>query len=263
MRIFDAHAHIFPEKIAEKATENIGRFYGITMSHNGSSEYLKESAAKIGAEGCLVCSVATRPAQVKAINDFIAGQLKENPTFVGFGTVHPYMKNAADEISRFMGMGLRGIKLHSDFQEFPIDDPEAFPIYEMAEAQGIPILFHCGDSRFGYAYSSPLRLITVLKRFPALRVQGAHFGGYSEWENVLLYPHSDNLFFDTSSSLAFLPREKARELIRTFGPEHFFFGSDFPMWDHSQELTRFLALGLPDEENEAILYTNFARFVGL
>ena len=30
--IIDAHAHIFPAKIAEKATNAIGSFYGIPMS---------------------------------------------------------------------------------------------------------------------------------------------------------------------------------------------------------------------------------------
>ena len=38
--IVDAHAHIFPEKIAQKATENIGRFYDIPMCHLGSAEEL-------------------------------------------------------------------------------------------------------------------------------------------------------------------------------------------------------------------------------
>ena len=30
--IIDAHAHIFPEKIAENATLNIGHFYDIPMT---------------------------------------------------------------------------------------------------------------------------------------------------------------------------------------------------------------------------------------
>ena len=41
--IIDAHAHIFPEKIAENATENIGHFYGIPMDGNGMSKRLREA----------------------------------------------------------------------------------------------------------------------------------------------------------------------------------------------------------------------------
>ena len=31
MKIIDAHAHIFPDKIAVKASESIGHFYDIPM----------------------------------------------------------------------------------------------------------------------------------------------------------------------------------------------------------------------------------------
>ena len=39
-KIYDAHAHIFPAKIAEKATQSIGHFYDIPMHHLGSAEEL-------------------------------------------------------------------------------------------------------------------------------------------------------------------------------------------------------------------------------
>ena len=32
-RAADAHAHIYPGKIAEKATENVGRFYDLSLIH--------------------------------------------------------------------------------------------------------------------------------------------------------------------------------------------------------------------------------------
>jgi predicted TIM-barrel fold metal-dependent hydrolase len=189
-------------------------------------------------------------------------QVQEHPSFIGFGTVHPYMADPLGEISRFMALGLKGIKLHSDFQEFPIDDPQAFPIYRKAEREGIPILFHCGDSRFGFAYSSPLRLISTLGFFPGLKAIAAHFGGYSEWEHVTGYPKLPNLYFDTCSSLFLLPREKCLELIGLYGASQFFFGSDFPMWDHQEELERFRALGLSKADEALVLGGNFARFMG-
>ena len=36
-RAADAHAHIYPGKIAEKATENVGRFYDLPMAEVGLS----------------------------------------------------------------------------------------------------------------------------------------------------------------------------------------------------------------------------------
>jgi len=49
-------------------------------------------------------------------------------------------------------------------------------------------------------------------------------------------------------------------MIRNYGVENCFFGSDFPMWSHEDELMRFLSLGLSEEENKLILAENFKRF---
>ena len=42
MRIIDAHTHIFPEKIADKASEAIGEFYDLPMNSGGGSKTLLE-----------------------------------------------------------------------------------------------------------------------------------------------------------------------------------------------------------------------------
>ena len=41
------------------------------------------------------------------------------------------------------------------------------------------------------------------------------------------------------------------------------FGTDYPMWNPAQELERFLALHLPQRDEENILYNNAARLFGL
>ena len=69
--IIDSHAHIFPQKIAEKATINIGKFYDIVMDLNGSVDMLLAQAEKVGITKSVVHSVATVPQQVCSINDFI------------------------------------------------------------------------------------------------------------------------------------------------------------------------------------------------
>ena len=71
-RIIDAHTHIFPMKIAAKAVASIGDFYDLAMHDGqGTAEALLKSGREIGTERYLVCSTATKPAQVKSINDFI------------------------------------------------------------------------------------------------------------------------------------------------------------------------------------------------
>lgn len=257
-RIIDAHTHIFPQKIAEKAVTSIGNFYDLEMHRRGTAEALLEDSGKIGTERCLVCSTATRPGQVQSINDFIFEECREHPEFVGFATLHPDLEDIGAEFDRILSRGYYGIKLHPDFQEFNIDDERAMEIYRRAEGK-LAILFHTGDNR--YEYSAPRRLARVTQRFPDLVCIAAHFGGYRRWEEAYEVYESPNIYMDTSSALFALPREQAWRFFEKFGMDHFFFGTDFPMWSHEAELARFDALELPPEARRAILAENFARVI--
>ena len=72
MKIIDAHAHIFPTKIADKASKSIGDFYEMDMDSDASLESLLKKEEEINSEYTLVCSSALSPKQVVSINDFIS-----------------------------------------------------------------------------------------------------------------------------------------------------------------------------------------------
>ena len=261
LRVSDAHTHIYPDKIAEKATAAVGAFYDIPMSRIGMSEALLAAGQKNGTDRYLVCSVATKPEQVASINTYIAGECAKHPAFVGLGALHHQLQDPLASIEHACELGLRGFKVHPDFQKFNIDDPALLPVYRILAARKLPILFHMGDNR--YDYSAPIRLARVLDRVPDLRCIGAHFGGYRRWREAERVLRGADLYFDTSSSLPYLGKEEALEIIHVYGADRMFFGTDFPMWDPKEELDRFLALDLPVEEAEKILYGNFAAFFGL
>ena len=259
--IIDAHAHIFPEKIAAVATESIGNFYDIPMTGCGLSDKLVESGRTIGVKRYLVCSTATTQHQISAINHFISGECTLHPEFYGFGTTHADSDDVAADVEQILALGLHGVKLHPDFQKFNADSPEAYKIYEAIEGV-LPVLIHCGDNR--YDFSDPRRIARIHKDFPKLKLMAAHLGGYQQWDEAIKCLRGDEtLKFDVSSSLAFLTPERAAEIIHIYGSENCFFGSDFPMWDHEEELERFLALGLTEEENRMIFSENIKNFLDL
>ncbi len=264
LHYFDTHVHIFPHKIAEKASVNIGKFYDIPMDFDGTVEHCLEIADKGGVEKCLVHSVATTHHQVTSINNFIAESVSEHSDrFIGFCSLHPSMtQNECDEeIKRVIGLGLHGIKLHPDFQEFDIDSPEAMKLYEVIDGR-LPILFHTGDCRHGY--SSPEKLANAIKHFPKQTVIAAHFGGWMEWDKGEKYLSDfPNVYIDTSSSLYAVPPEKAKQYISSFGVDRVLFGSDYPMWSVVDEIERVAAIDLTDEEREKIYYKNACRLFGV
>ena len=257
--IIDFHAHIYPAKIAEKASKNIGLFYNTQMCYDGSPEKLLESGRKIGVEKYIVHSTATVAHQVEAINNYIISEVNLHKEFVGFGTIHPDYEDFENELKRIKSLGLRGIKLHPDFQKFQVDTPGMDDVYEVIAELKMPVLVHAGDYR--YDFSGPKRILHVLEKHPSLIVVAAHFGGYTEWDNAMEYLVGKKVWFDTSSTLWKLPVEKADRMIKAHGFEKFLFGSDYPMWDHEDELKRFLRLSLSPEEREAILYKNAEKLL--
>ncbi len=262
-RIIDSHTHIFPAKIEEKAVASVGAFYDISMFHRGTEEELVLRGSKAGISKYLVCSTATKPEQVVSINDFIIGACSRHEEFIGFGTIHPYMENMEAELERIISHGLKGVKLHPDFLGIYLDEPASIKAFRLCAKHKLPLLFHTGDDR--YDYSSPERLANAMSQVEDMVAIAAHFGGYRCWDEVLKYLKADNgrVFFDTSSSLFVLDKQKARDMIFELGTHRFFFGSDFPMWDPQKELDRFLALELPEDVNSAILYDNFSGLLGL
>lgn len=256
-RAADAHAHIYPEKIAEKATASVGAFYDLKMNNVGLPSVLAEQGGGAGIDRFAVCSVATKVEQVRSINRFIEGACREYPQFVGLAAWHPDIEDIEGELDDIEGRGLRGIKLHPDFQEFQIDDPKMLPFYKAAHRRGLPILFHTGDDRKDF--SSPRRLARLLDKLPELICIAAHLGGYTEWKAARECLQGPNVYVDTSSSMAFISKEEALENIAHFGTDRVMFGTDFPMWQAKDELAAFFGLGLTVEENKAILYDNFSR----
>ena len=262
MEIIDAHAHIYPSKIAEKATKAIGDFYDLKMELTGSPDALLTEGKAAGISRFVVHSCATKASQVRAINEFIKEEIETHKEFIGFMTLHQDMteKEIDEEVSFCIKSGFKGIKLHPDFQRFYIDDENAEKFYRVV-GDRLPFLFHTGDNR--YEFSKPYRLAAAAKKYKNVSFIGAHFGGYRCWNETEVYEGLDNVFFDTSSSLAFISAEDAKKMIEKRGAERFFFGTDFPMWEAKEELLRFDKVTLSSSDKEKILAGNIKSFLEL
>ncbi len=261
-KIIDAHCHIYPDKIAQKASDSTGNFYKIPSLLDGKTSTLLEHGKIAGFDHYIVQSVATTPKQVSSINNFIANSVKEsNGKFTGLGTLHPDSENICADVEEIIALGLKGVKLHPDIQQFKIDDYRMLKIYELCEGK-LPILLHTGDSR--YDYSNPNRMMPILDIYQNLTVIGAHFGGWSVWEEATkVLSKYKNFYVDCSSSLYALTPEKAKKLIMTYGTHKVLFGTDYPMWKPEEELEKFMKIELSEQERQDILYNNTAKLFGI
>ncbi|MEG2260914.1 MAG: amidohydrolase family protein [Raoultibacter sp.] len=260
MPVIDIHAHIYPEKIADKAVDSVGDFYDIEMFGGGYAEALLEATKDSPITHFVVHSVAMKPNVVESINDFIAEECRTHPEFIGFAALHQDYPNPEAEIERAIGLGLRGVKLHPDTQKVNMDDPRLMRIYEIIEGR-LPLIVHTGDYR--YDYSHPRRLQSILHTFPHLVVDAAHFGGWSIQDEAITYLKNENCFLDMSSTMGFIGDAHTKRLVDTYGADRILFGADFPMWNPTTELERFCDLGFSEVDREKMLWHNAERFLGM
>lgn len=254
--VIDSHCHIYPEKIAAKAVAGTDKFYDTTAACLGTPVDLLEVNEKAGVDHSIVQSVATTPKQVQSINGFIADTVKKaSGKLTGLGTLHPNSDHLREDVEHLIALGLKGVKLHPDIQNFKVDDYRCLKIYELCEEFSLPILMHTGDKR--YDNSNPNRLIPILEIYDHLTIVGAHFGGWSIWEEAShVLCDIPNLYVDCSSSMPWISDEKTVEIIRRYGAGRVLFGTDYPMWSPVKELDRFMTLPLTDEEKRMILSEN-------
>jgi predicted TIM-barrel fold metal-dependent hydrolase len=258
MKIIDAHCHIYPDKIAAKAVENVGNFYQIEMQGAGSTGDLLARQQQANITASIVHSVALRASNVQSINDFIAEQARLYPSLIGFATMHQEFANMEAEVERCIAAGLRGFKLHPDSQGVNADDPRLMRLYEIIEGR-LPLILHCGDYRWDNSH--PRRIREILHAFPRLVLNAAHFGGWSLYDLAVEYLEDESCFMDISSASVYLGPRRTTELIRIYGAERILFGSDYPMWDPAEEVERFWKNDLSEAEREQICWRNAERFL--
>lgn len=262
--VIDAHCHVYPEKIALKAVESTSRFYdGIDAAHDGQVSTLATVGKQAGIDHFVVQSVAMSPKQVNSINAFIAQTVADsNGTMTGLGTLHPDSTDIKGDIEHILELGLHGVKLHPDIQQFKIDDYRCLKIYELCEKYRLPILMHTGDYR--YDFSNPNRVLPVMKIYTNLTMVGAHLGGWSVWNDAVeKLVDLPNFYVDCCSCMMYIDCERVEEIIRIYGADRVLFGTDYPLWSPVSEMKNFLSLGLSEDEKRLILSENAKKIYNI
>lgn len=262
MHIIDIHTHVYPEKIARKASDSVRKFYQLdgSLEMDGTVDMLLQRGTVAGISQFVILPVSNTPNRVRHINSFILEQSQKQDRFIGFGTVHAEMEGLSEEVEWIMENGLRGIKMHPDSQRFPIDDPRLYPVYDAIEGR-IPLILHMGDQR--YNYSHPVRLRKIIDSFPRLEVIAAHFGGYSMFQTARDLLEDTDCIFDISSAMMFMEKGEAERYINLYGAERMAYGTDYPLWDPVNEVKRFQSLHLTADQFDQISHKTAQRILKL
>jgi hypothetical protein len=234
----DIHTHAFHPKIADKVLAQLKDHYHISPTGTGTVEDLLPRLKKAGIDRAVVHSAATKPDQVIPANNWAIFMQENYPELFSFGTIHPAYAAWEKELDRLENKGIKGLKIHPDFQGFSMTDKRLAPIYEAIGTRFV-IMLHVGDTTPPEKNaSSPQKVAELIRNFPSLTVIAAHFGGYHHWEYVCDHLAGKNVFLDTSSSLFTIPQDLLESIFNNHPRERIFFGSDYPLFNPADELKR-------------------------
>lgn len=260
----DFHTHAFPDKLADAAISSLGACSGLEPYCDGTVSSLRRCAAEDGVDICVVLNIATNEKQQQKVNDF-AASINNTEGIVSFGSVYPLAASAIYELDRIKDMGLKGIKLHPDYQLFFVDDEKMIPFYRHIAKLGLITVFHAGADIGIYdpVHCTPERLSKVIKYFEGAPVVAAHFGGYLFWNDVEKYLVGKEIYFDTSFSYARIPLPQAKRIIERHGTDKILLGSDMP-WSRAADGIKLIRyMNLTECDTEKIIGKNAARLLGI
>ena len=281
--IIDIHTHIFPEKIAASTVKKLELLSHTRSFSDGSASGLKASMSRAGVDASLVLPVATNPHQVPHVNDSSAriNDLGPETGIYSLGCIHPDFDGYKEELARVASLGLKGVKLHPEYQGVDFDDIRYLRILDRCGELGLAVLSHAGlDIGFpGKDNCSPAMVLRALKQVGPVKLALAHMGGWRQWDQVEELLWDTQVYMDTSYALgAISPLEgdsyyRPEELplmeeaqfmgmVRKFGADRIMFGTDSPWDDQQTALARLRALPLEPRELDAILGENAQRWLG-
>ncbi len=261
--IIDFHTHAFPEKIAGRAMEKLSHASGgLVPQTDGTIDGLKNVMKADGIDKAVALAIATNEKQQRSVNDFIISQ--ECNEIIPFGSVFPDAPDAIEELERISALGVKGIKLHPEYQQFFVDDEKMKPLYKKISELGLIVLFHAGED-FGYPapyHATPERLRNAAKWIDSPMVC-AHWGASCMGEDVLKYLCDIPVYFDTAFGYGTMPKDRAQRILEKKGADYILFGSDCPWHSPSWDVRMIESLDVSESDKEKIYHLNAEKLLNL
>lgn len=258
----DFHTHIFPDQIAPGTLKFLSGVSHTTPFTNATSEGLLTSTEVSGLEYSVILPVVTKPSQFRAINEF-ASHFTEGK-LISFGGIHPDSENYKEQLMQIKSYGLKGVKLHPDYQHTYFNDIKYKRIVAYASELGLIASVHAGVD-IGYpepVHCTPPMAREVIEEVKPDKLVLAHMGGFGLWDEVEDLLVGKPVYFDTAYVFGHMEDEQFVRIVKNHGVEKILFATDSP-WAGQQEFISYMDhLELTEEEKQQILSENANHLLG-
>jgi len=268
--IIDFHTHVFPDKIAASTVSALEAASGNRPYSDGTADGLLAALTAAEASIAVNLPVLTKPTQFESILGFAAalnGREYGGARIISFAGIHPADPNPEEHLSMLREAGIKGIKIHPDYQHTFFDDEAYVRIITEAKRLGLIVVTHAGvDAGFRgeEVKCTPTRVLRLLDRVGGYsRLVLAHLGGAEMTREVIDSLAGEDVYFDTAYNLGHVTRALFSELLEKHGAERMLFATDSPWQDIRREAERIRSLGLSERELSMILSENALRLLNL
>lgn len=261
--MIDFHTHIFPEKIAAGTLAFLQSRCGTVPATDGMAKGLSRSTKEAGVDLSIVLPVVTKPSQFESINRFAAG-FQEGP-LLSFGGIHPDNEDYRACLRQIRDMGMKGIKIHPDYQGVFIDDIRYKRIVSYASELGLIVSTHAGFDP-GYPeciHCTPRRALDLIRDVQPEKLILAHLGGFRLWDEVEEYLVGEKVWLDTAVVLGDIPDDQFLRIVKNHGSGRILFATDSPWADQRKFADYIRNLPLSEEDLEKITDKNARELLGI
>lgn len=174
--------------------------------------------------------------------------------------------DAATTFEAAIARGAAGLKVHPCSNQLPPNDRSLYPLYDVARAEGVPVMVHVGSSVFPGAkmrFCDPLLIDEVAADMPDLQIICAHSGrGFWTGQVFSLTRMRSNVWMELSG----IPPKRILEYFPEIDRvgDRVLWGSDWPSSPPPSRLIAEMAgLGLDPGLLRAVMWDNAAELFGV
>lgn len=263
--MIDFHTHVFPEKIADKTIAFLEKQCGGKAYLRGTADALLASMEEAGISLSVVLPVVTNPKQFDSVNRFAVSLTERTDgKLLSFGGIHPDNTDYKAKLRSLKEYGLKGIKLHPDYQETCFDDIRYMRIVDYAVQLGLIISVHAGlDPGYpDFIHCTPEMAAKVIDEVQPENLILAHMGGFMCWDKVeSLLAGRSGIYLDTAVCLGQIPNDQLLRLIRKHGAHRILFATDSPWGSQKDFVSIMKELPLEKWELEYIFEKNAEKLL--
>ncbi|MCI8559623.1 MAG: amidohydrolase family protein [Dorea sp.] len=261
--IIDFHTHMFPDKIAKQTIDKLSECSGKAPDTDGTYEGLLNSAKDAGINCSVVLPIATKPSQFRTINKFASRYLEGE--IISFGSVHPEPDDYKAKLREIKNMGLKGIKLHPDYQDMYFNDIRYKRVVSYAVELGMIISVHAGlDPKCpDDIHCTPRMAAELIDDVRPEKLVLAHLGGNQQWDEVERYLVGKNVYFDTGVIFDHIEKEQFIRIMRSHGSDKILFGTDSPWAGQKKFVDVMKEMDITEEERDRVMGENGRRLLGI